>query len=420
MNELKQLINQLQSTNSRTEKESILSQNKDKLEFLLTFLCDKNLITGLSTKKIQKEVPLQSVPQLSELETLHQIVNYLKVNNTGTDDNISYIKSLANGDQFLLDVATKSLKVGVDSKTLNKVWGSGTINKFSVMLAKKFEEHSHKITNMIVTLKLDGMRCILLKENGKVTAYSREGRVINGLVEFEQDFNTLPDNTMFDGELIAKRLENEEVSDQFRRTIKLARTDGDKFGLEYYCFDWMPIEEFKSGKSKLKCIDRKSSLDYELNGNNFYSHIKSLEPLYVGSDKDKIPELLAQVESQKLEGLMVNNADSYYECKRSDALLKVKTMQTVDLLCTGLEKGEGRLSDVVGKIKVDYKGHEVLVGSGFSDNDRKCFIDNPNEIVGRVVEISFFEESSNQDGGISLRFPVFKCVRDIGKEVSYE
>ena len=418
MKKLRQLINQLQSTNSRTEKELILSQNREELEFVLAFLCDKKLITGLSTKKIQKEVSLQSVPQLSEIETLQHIINYLKINNTGTDDNISYIKSLANGDQFLLDIATKSLKVGVDSKTLNKVWGN-VINKFSVMLAKKYEEHQHKIDNMIVTLKLDGMRCILLKENGKVTAYSREGKIINGLIEFNEDFNTLPDNMMYDGELIAKRLDGESTPDQFRRTIKLARTDGNKVGLEYYCFDWMPLVEFKAGKSLLKCINRKSSLDYELNGKNFYTLVKSLEPLYIGNDKDKIPELLAEVEKEGLEGLMVNNANCYYECKRSDALLKVKTMQTVDLLCTGIEKGDGRLSDVLGKIKVDYKGHEVLVGSGFSDNDRKYFIENPNEIVGRVVEISFFEESSNQDGGISLRFPVFKCVRDIGKEVSY-
>ena len=418
MNELKQLVSQLQSTNSRTEKESILSQNKDKLEFLLTFLCDKNLVTGLSTKKIQKEVPLQSVPQLSELETLHQIINYLKINNTGTDDNISYIKSLANGDQFLLDVATKSLKVGVDSKTLNKVWGN-VIQKFSVMLAKKWEEHSHKADTMIVTLKLDGMRCILLKENGMVTAYSRDGKVINGLVEFNEDFNTLPDNMMYDGELIAKRLDGESTPDQFRRTIKLARTDGNKVGLEYYCFDWMPLVEFKAGKSLLKCINRKSSLDYELNGKNFYTLIKSLEPLYIGNDKDKIPELLAEVEKEGLEGLMVNNSNSYYDCKRSDALLKVKTMQTVDLLCTGLEKGEGRLSDVLGKIKVNYKGNEVLVGSGFSDVDRKFFIDNPNEIIGRVVEISYFEESTNEQGGVSLRFPVLKCVRELGKEISY-
>jgi DNA ligase-1 len=132
-----------------------------------------------------------------------------------------------------------------------------------------------------------------------------------------------------------------------------------------------------------------------------------------------VAELLIEAEKNNLEGLMANNANSIYECKRSDSLLKVKTMQTVDLLCTGLEKGEGRLSDVLGKITVDYKGNSVSVGSGFSDSDREYFINNPKEIIGRVVEISFFEESSNQDGGISLRFPVFKCVREIGKEISY-
>ena len=43
--------------------------------------------------------------------------------------------------------------------------------------------------------------------------------------------------------------------------------------------------------------------------------------------------------------------------------------------------------------------------------DRKFFIDNPNEIIGRVVVISYFEESTNEQGGVSLRFPVFKwCV----------
>jgi ATP-dependent DNA ligase len=247
------------------------------------------------------------------------------------------------------------------------------------MLAKKYEEHSHKIDVMIITQKLDGMRCIFLKENNIVTAYSREGKVINGLVEFESDFKTLPNNTMFDGELIAKKLDGEITADQFRRTIKLARTDGNKYGLEYYCFDWMPIEQFRNGMSVLKCIDRKSSLDYELNGKNFYTHIKALEPLYVGADKSKVAELLIEAEKNNLEGLMANNANSIYECKRSDSLLKVKTMQTVDLLCTGLEKGEGRLSDEV---------QEVLSLSGTYDYMLKIAtnnIDTYNNFITNVL-----------------------------------
>lgn len=29
------------------------------------------------------------------------------------------------------------------------------------------------------------------------------------------------------------------------------------------------------------------------------------------------------------------------------------------------------------------------------------------------------EETKNQNGGLSLRFPVYKCIREVGKEVSY-
>ena len=62
-----------------------------------------------------------------------------------------------------------------------KVWGN-VINKFSVMLAKKYEEHSHKIDTMIITQKLDGMRCIFLKENNIVVDKELESKV-NELIE---------------------------------------------------------------------------------------------------------------------------------------------------------------------------------------------------------------------------------------------
>jgi DNA ligase-1 len=38
----------------------------------------------------------------------------------------------------------------------------------------------------------------------------------------------------------------------------------------------------------------------------------------------------------------------------------------------------------------------------------------------QIVEIQYFEESNNEQGGLSLRFPVFKRVRDDKNEESYE
>jgi len=73
----------------------------------------------------------------------------------------------------------------------------------------------------------------------------------------------------------------------------------------------------------------------------------------------------------------------------------------------------------LGSIVVDYKGYELGVGSGFSDKDREYYWNNQDEIVGKIVEISYFEESSNDKGTESLRFPVFKAVRE-KDEVSYD
>jgi DNA ligase-1 len=33
------------------------------------------------------------------------------------------------------------------------------------------------------------------------------------------------------------------------------------------------------------------------------------------------------------------------------------------------------------------------------------------DIIGKIVEVQYFEETTNADGGISLRFPVFKDFR---------
>ena len=75
----------------------------------------------------------------------------------------------------------------------------------------------------------------------------------------------------------------------------------------------------------------------------------------------------------------------------------------------------------LGAIEVDYKGNTVKVGSGFSHYERVHLWENPDEIVGNVVEVQYFEVSTNKDTGKeSLRFPTFKRVRESNKEVSYD
>jgi DNA ligase-1 len=134
--------------------------------------------------------------------------------------------------------------------------------------------------------------------------------------------------------------------------------------------------------------------------------------LYHGTDTSKIIEFLDKAIAEKEEGIMINIWDAPYEFKRTNSLLKVKKMSTVDLEIVGYEEGSGRLSGTLGAVLVRYKeGNIVKVGSGFSDELRREIWTNQSKYLNTVCEIQYFEETTNSDGGISLRFPIFKDFR---------
>lgn len=414
MLEVLKVIKQIEDTSSRTEKENILKQNSNNqlLKEILQFTYDPFIVTGLSSKKINKDTNLSPS---TELNTIQEVMNYLKQNNTGRDIDIANIHHFIYRhdkelQEFFKKVVTKELKIGVTAKTLNKVYGKGFIKEFSVMLAKKFDEHKDKINgNFVITQKLDGNRIIVLKDNGVVKSFSRQGKQYEGLEEIESDIANLPmDNIVFDGELIADT--EGSTHEIYAETTSKARSKGNnKTGLVFHIFDCLPLDEFQKGKSKKRCIERKEFLSRLFNEYDL-PHCKEVKPLYIGNDLSEVDRLMEFAISQGWEGLMCN-LDKPYECKRTDSILKVKTMNTCDLKVIGFEEGTGKYSGKLGALIVDYKGYQVGVGSGFTDYDRECIWDNRDEYLGKIVEVQYFEESKNQDGGLSLRFPVFKRLR---------
>ena len=76
------------------------------------------------------------------------------------------------------------------------------------------------------------------------------------------------------------------------------------------------------------------------------------------------------------------------------------------LTLNGKECEEEMLSCVY----IKHKDHTVRVGSGFSIEKRQDFYKNPDAILGKIITVQYFEETKNQEGGISLRFPTFKVL----------
>jgi DNA ligase-1 len=142
------------------------------------------------------------------------------------------------------------------------------------------------------------------------------------------------------------------------------------------------------------------------------SYFELLPELYRGIDTSKITELLDAEIARGQEGIMINICDAPYEFKRTWNLLKVKKMNTMDLQVIGFEEGTGRLAGTLGAILVRYKnGNVVKVGSGFTDWLRTEIWNNRGKYIDAICEIKYFEETTNQEGGESLRFPIFNDFR---------
>jgi len=427
MKDLFKIIKKIQATSSRNEKELILSAHKNnkRLRNLLNNVFNPYLIFGIKEKKLNKFIKTAKGID-PEFQKLDEVFEYLKINNTGSNAVVEKVAEFLMTEwdedirEFMFECITKKLKIGATAKSINKSFGEQLIPEFSVMLAKKFEDHEHKIKGEFgVTLKLDGIRCLVAKENGVIKFFTRQGQSIDEMNELIEDFDKLPDNMIYDGELLVVNKDNLSSDDLFRATQKVVRTDGVKCNVEFHMFDLLPISEFKSGKSKKNYADR--MLDLHVGLDSFDAKfIKKVPMLYWGNSKSKIFEMLDEVVADGKEGLMVSNGMGYYENKRSDNLLKVKKMHTFDLEIIGVEEGIGKNRGKLGALLVDYKGYSCGVGSGFTDLQREDYWESQDELIGRVAEIQYFEESSNQNGGLSLRFPVFKFLRSLGKEVSYD
>lgn len=411
---VRKIFDEIATVSGKKDKEKIIRDNKDNELFkeCLKFLLDSEIVTGLSTKKMNKNVPIYD----TTWNNIEDAFEYIKKHNTGTDSNISMIKTFckAQGEdkEFCEQLFTKKLKVGVDSKTVNKVI-PGLIPEFNIMLGSKFDFEKPPIETMWVTEKLDGIRCFTIIKDGQIIMKSRQNKRFEGLEDIENAIKqTGLDNICLDGELLSIDSLYENVYKD--TTKKVNNKNKRKYGVKYCLFDIVPLEEFESGKGEVLYSQRREMLD-KINTSEF---LEIVPILYEGEDMDIILSILNAYRDMGAEGLMVS-LDKHYDFKRSKALLKLKVMQSCDLKIIGFEEGQGRLKGTLGKIICDYKGFNLGVGSGFTDSMRDEIWNNQEKYLHRVAEINYFEETHNEEGELSLRFPIFKCVREEGKEVSY-
>lgn len=434
MEKIARAIYEIQATPGRNDKLALLRQYESLPGFkeTLRFVYDPYIRTGIADKKLIKGMHDMKNEQL----TVYNVIEYFEANQTGTDDDVHFAWLFINAQEteqakdLAFAMITKNLKIGITDTSLNKVYGADFIPRIGCILGVPYSENKHKIKGpFIATEKLDGIRRILVKEKGRCRLYSRSGIEDEGLVEIIEEAKYLPDNTVYDGELLA--IGTYENSIALRQaTNSIANRKGIRKGVSFNIFDIVPLDEFKKGKSEHNALNRKLLLG-AMFGDDGIQHlhddwakmmvafdlgykfktIKAVPILGVVSTDEEIAELVTPIWKRGGEGIMLNTFEGCYELKRSNSLLKVKYVESMDLKVVDIQEGTGKYEGMLGALVVDYKGYRVGVGSGFSDEERRRFWDNPEEIIGKTIEVDTFGESTDQFGNVSLNCPIFRGVR---------
>ncbi len=425
MEEVIKIFNQIQNTSSTNAKKTIIAANKDNELFkkCLIFLLDSNIVTGISDKKINKECYVIGYNRCNSFDML---MEYLKKNNTGCDYDIRTVNVFIDSQpeeyqEFYRQMITKKFRLGCDKKVVNSVI-HGLIPSWDVQQAYPISEKNEpkKGELFFLSQKLNGTNCAYYK--GKLI--SRQGKSFTGLDHIIEDIEKLPkhENFMFNGELIRKNYDNISDNDNFQIGTGIINSDdSDKSCIKFVIYECIPNEEFENGESKLKYKARREQVlnplttaISRLNTDN----IEVVPIIYEGTDKSVIKPLLNKADEDGWEGLMLNK-DTKWKNKRNNGLIKIKSFKHADVRCIDVIEGDGKYKGTLGLIKCDYKGYELGVGSGFTDEQRNYYWNHPNEIIGKIVQIKFKNETKNKKGGISVQFSSFEIIRNDKSEPSY-
>ena len=430
LKEVIRLFKQIQETSSTNDKKTIIYANKENELFkkCLVFLLDGNINTGISNKKINKKVEPSSelAPYcLCGNSTFEEVMDYIIKNNTGTDADIYEIQCFLDGHEeereFYEQMITKKFKLGADKKVVNACIPC-LIPSWDIQQAYPLSEKNEPKDGewFALSQKLNGTNASFYKDR----LISRQGKEFTGLQHIIDDIQKLPkhENFFFNGELVRKNTDNVSDEENFQIGTGIINSDNeDKSCICFKIYEVLPIEEFEKGESKLTYKNRRHEVLNPLSITISRNHLENIEVvpiLYEGTDKSKIDELLNKADSLGWEGLMLNK-DTKWKNKRNNGILKVKSFKSADLLCTDVVEGEGKYKGTLGLIKCDYKGFELGVGSGFTDEQRHYYWNNPDEIIDKIVEIKYKNETKNKQGGLSVQFPTFITIRNDKTEPSY-
>ncbi|MDO5558406.1 MAG: hypothetical protein Q4F95_02280 [Oscillospiraceae bacterium] len=280
------IFNELQNTSSKLGKAAILKNNigNERFKSTLRWLLNPFVLTGISAKRLSKTIVKSSSIELASWE---EVMAFFETHTSVRDEDVKAIQNfIGNQDEdyqnLYRKLVTKTLKLGMDAKTVNSVYGKGFIPVFEVQLGTPLKNRKIKPNTWFsLSRKLNGTRCLYYK--GEM--YARSGKKYCGLDHIIESIKKLvADGIVLDGELLYKNYEHLSDSEAFQKGAGIANSKAEsKPELKLCVFDIITVEDFDNGKSSATYRERKKKL-LELKDKLSDDNIEVVSFLYEGTD----------------------------------------------------------------------------------------------------------------------------------------
>ena len=420
-NNVIEVLEQLESDNSRLFKEKVLTDNKDDLLLrdFLTMAFDPWKNWGVAKYNRPDPLPGNSNHEDVELSTFMVLLEALNRrtltgNKAREAVEVAMSQFYAVGQKWCERLLWRNLRCGVSATTINKIW-PGSIVPFAVSLAESLTtvgvNGDFKITDPVkypvrVEAKLDGLRLIAVKNRGEVSLFTRSGTPIETLPKIVQAIKDLKhDDIVLDGEVMGEDW-NESAS-----VVMSSKTKKDDSTMRYHIFDCVKFEDWQQQKSETHYRARLLDISIivgDVQGTPF-RYVKAT----TANDEAELREFYNECLTEGYEGVMLKRLDTPYQWKRTDAIVKMKPVSTEEGVIVGwhLSPEKTKRAGQFGGFHVLTKNGVITkVGGGYTDAQKKQIQEEgPDTYIGRIAEVEHQPPFTN-DG--KLRFPVFSRFRD--------
>ena len=430
LEKLQDFVNEMKSTSSLLEKKAIIEKvkNDNFITQALYYTYNQFLKFNVTSKNCKKLDHI--IDEECGFVDLWELLDDLNNRTYTGHDAIAMVNGFVDQhkeyEDLIFSIIDRNLEIRASESVINKVI-PGLIPTFDVALATKYEPKFCDFENeeWLASRKLDGVRCIIRKEGNKVTAYSRQGKEFTTLqkvlddVLYIGDEISYHDDFVLDGEIC---LMDENGNEDFQGIMKqIKRKDHTIENPRYIIFDCMSIEEFDSKEGYISLSERLERLPEE---DAIFGDTKTLSVLKQVSisNEQELSDMITDADVNGFEGVMLRK-NVGYEGKRSKNLLKCKKFFDAEYKVESVDfenhriirEGKEVVVPMLAQAYITHKGYEVAIGSGWNQEQRIKYHDNPDLLIGKTITVQYFEETKNQEGGISLRFPTVKHVYENGR-----